>query len=373
MQKNSSKGFITILLIGIIVLGGFLFVGGRNIFRDIKKPVSPEQTYRIDNSSLSMNSEKSLQLDNFGFIALSTNTPTPPGATPTNTPPVTPTNTPPLPRTPSPTPTNPIFPPPATPSPTSPAPTQPFITPPPGVHYCISDIPRDATCECDTRMRAKPGRFCSVTDYCYYDESPDGCADHIRRGCIDTCVEKPIIYLYPTKITMVDVVIKVPGKIVISDPLYPIDGWRNVEAHPDGTLFYQGKKYKELFYESSVSSVLQPKSGVFIPREHLGEKLGEYISQLGLIGTEYKDFMDYWISRLQKLDKPYIFFSIVEKEEKERIDKVTITPQPDTFIEFIAYFKGVDTVFPVIPLVLPQKPQERKGFAAVEWGGLIDR
>ncbi|HVT01646.1 MAG TPA: hypothetical protein VHE53_05480, partial [Patescibacteria group bacterium] len=60
------------------------------------------------------------------------------------------------------------------------------------------------------------------------------------------CVGKPVIYLYPTKPTLVDVSVKTSGRIVVSDPLYPDDGWRSVLANPDGKLIYKNKKYKEL-------------------------------------------------------------------------------------------------------------------------------
>ena len=68
-------------------------------------------------------------------------------------------------------------------------------------------------------------------------------------GTFSICGEKPVIYLYPETKTLVDVSVTTAGEIVVSDPLYPSGGWKNVEAYPDGTLYYQGGKYRELFYE----------------------------------------------------------------------------------------------------------------------------
>ncbi len=190
-------------------------------------------------------------------------------------------------------------------------------------------------------------------------------------NCVAACIDKPVIYLYPTKPTLVDVSVVSPGRIFVSDPLYPTGGWKNVLAHPDGRLLYEAKEYKELYYETAVSKVNPPKTGIVIATANLDEKLGHIVDQLGLRGEEKKEFMDYWIPRLIKLNSPYILFSILDQDEKERLDHVDIYPKPDTFINFIAYFKAVNTPFyPIDPLILPQAPK-RTGFTAVEWGGTI--
>jgi len=54
------------------------------------------------------------------------------------------------------------------------------------------------------------------------------------------------------------------------------------------------------------------------------------------------------------------------------VDKVIITPEPDTFIFFLAYFKPLSQPIQVKPLMLPLEPPKRVGFTAVEWGGTID-
>ena len=186
------------------------------------------------------------------------------------------------------------------------------------------------------------------------------------------CLAKPVIYLYPTKKTLVDVSVETSGEIVVSDPLYPKNGWKNVLAYPDGTLIYQGKKYSELFYESNATNVAKPKQGIYILKSNLKPELSRIITLLGLKNAEKQEFLDYWLSRLNNLNSKYILFSVLEREEKERVDKVNISPKPDTFIAFIAYFKAVDTPTPIQPLILPKNPPQRVGFTAVEWGGTID-
>lgn len=191
-------------------------------------------------------------------------------------------------------------------------------------------------------------------------------------NCETWCYAKPVIYLYPTEPMFVDVSVTVPGEIIVSDPLYPEGGWKNVEAHPDGTLYYQGKKYKELFYESNVDDTRIPTRGLILKTTELREKLSIILTQLGLIKHERAEFIDFWIPRLEDLHTQYIFFSVIDPDEKQRIDHVTITPKPDTMIEFLAYFKGINMPLAPEPLILPKNPPQRIGFTAVEWGGTID-
>lgn len=185
------------------------------------------------------------------------------------------------------------------------------------------------------------------------------------------CVGKPVIYLYPEKPTYVNVEVKTPGEIVVSDPTYPAEGWQQVLATPNGTLHYEDKLYRELFYETNVKEFIKPTNGIIISQSKLQEKLDDLIKQLGLEKGERKEFLDFWVPRLRELNSPYIVFSVLGKQEKEAIDRVIINPKPDTRIEFIAYFKPIYQLQPITPLKLDDRPK-RIGFTAVEWGGILD-
>lgn len=187
------------------------------------------------------------------------------------------------------------------------------------------------------------------------------------------CLGKPVIYLYPTRSTLVSVTVKTEGKIVVSDPLYPPNGWKQILAHPDGTLFYLGKQYRELFYESETRELKRPKAGIVIKSDELETKLLSFIKTLGLTRQdEQQEFLDWWIPKLENLNSPYIFVSILDSSEKKRLDNVEIIPKPDTFIDFVAYFEPRQTDKNPNSLVLPQTPK-RLGFTAIEWGGVIGR
>jgi hypothetical protein len=189
------------------------------------------------------------------------------------------------------------------------------------------------------------------------------------------CEAKPVIYLYPTKPTLVDVTMTMEeGHVLTSDPLYDegFHGWQGVTAYPDGTLSYHQKSYKELFYESAIKDVKAPNNGIIISTNQLKPELVRITTALGLTATEQAEFLSYWLPALNDLHKPYILFSLISDSEKQRIDKVDISPKPDTFIYISAYFKALNQPINIEPLVLPQTPPKRVGFTAVEWGGTIE-
>lgn len=277
--------------------------------------------------------------------------------------------------------------------PTTP-PTSPTIATPPvtqaiptGVGgMCPTDtgirLPGPNSCSCGAYLVDCENQHCAqlipVNDYLHYgtDCSKWGWCDraiHSRQGDGWYCMSKPVIYLYPEQNTLVNVQVKTAGKVVVSDPLYPAGGWQRVLAHPNGTLDYQGKSYTELFYETESSSLSAPQEGIIIPTQNLEEKLREEITLLGLTKVnEQQEFLDWWVPRLQALHSPYILFSVLDASEKARVDNVEILPKPDTFTDFIAYFKPLQKIENVEPLVITPAPQ-RLGFTAIEWGGVIDK
>lgn len=186
------------------------------------------------------------------------------------------------------------------------------------------------------------------------------------------CDAKPVIYLYPQKATLVDVVLTIPGTIPVSDPPYPQQGWQDILALPSGELFYQGKSYPELFYEAAITPTTPPNNGSVVESKDIASELLSIALKLGFTTKEATELVTFWLPRLQELNSPYVHISIFDPETKLAIDKVTITPKPDTFIEHIFYFKALNEKISLPPIPLPATPPERIGFVAAEWGGIID-
>gem|GEM_PF-1351436 len=227
---------------------------------------------------------------------------------------------------------------------------------------CVIDGPAESPDQCCPGVPLclnGPGSSCSISGY---DPSK----------CPNWCDAKPVIYLYPPRPTFVDVSLKVPGEIIVSDPFYPKNGWKNVLAYPNGKLQYQRKTYRELFYEASITPITPPNYGIVVPAANLKASLTEITTKLGLVSDEQQEFLEYWVPRLTDLNTPYVLISVFDLVSKDIIDHVDISPKPDTFIQFIMYYKGLQQPILVNPLEIPAAPK-RVGFTAVEWGGVVDQ
>jgi hypothetical protein len=372
-MRKYQAGWVNVILILVIILVGVALVGGIKKMSflsavdtsDLLKPIikAPQE------------GKKSLQLQTVEFTR-ETPTPTVPNIT---TPP-------------SPTPTTPQGRTPRPPNPgitNNPAPTNP---PPSNDNICVPGTSRSTGCTC--KKEYKEVLWCTGSDvcscpsgstfaecpylrtgYCYFKKDQDGYTTRANHpDCVMSCIDKPIIYLYPTEPTYVDVKLDIPGYVTVSLPHYPeTTGWQNVLALPGGILHYQNASYYSLYYETAVAKTIKPDRGMFIKTENLSTELVELAMRYGLNAFETKEFMDYWLPELVELDMPYIFVSVYNDTEKDEIDKVLFNPYPETFIHFLTYFKGVNAPYSISPLDIPSTPPARVGFTAVEWGGTIDR
>ena len=139
---------------------------------------------------------------------------------------------------------------------------------------------------------------------------------------------KPIIYLYPTEETQVNVQLGNKEQITCSYPKYTT-GW-NVIAQPNGDL-------KDI----------------------------DTNKNLGLTDREAEEFIIYWLPKLEANKYNYIRFAT--REEIDTNMPLTITPEPDTTIRVLMEYKGLENPIEVEEQNLEKT--ERKGFVAVEWGG----
>lgn len=176
---------------------------------------------------------------------------------------------------------------------------------------------------------------------------------------------KPVVYLYPTQPTPVDV--KVGATVTVSDPLYTANGWKNVLAQPNGQLTYQGKAYDSLFWEGQgVGSYPGIVSGTVVKRADAASTIRQQVAEQGLNVKETNDFMAFWESKIP--NKPYIRLTWLSTAEMNTLAPLRVTPKPDTVIRVFLDMDGYDT-----PILLPAQKLTavpRNGFTVVEWGGL---
>lgn len=180
-------------------------------------------------------------------------------------------------------------------------------------------------------------------------------------------IRKPVIYLYPTEETEVSVKLLNAEKITCSYPKY-VDEW-NVLSKPNGDLIdlNTGRNLYSLYYESeSVEKFNVSQEGFVIKGEDSAKFLEEKLEILGLTAREAEEFIIYWLPKLESNKYNYIRFAT--DEEINNNMPLEIKPNPDTIIRVLMTFKGLENPIDVEEQKLI--PPERKGFVAVEWGGI---
>lgn len=183
-----------------------------------------------------------------------------------------------------------------------------------------------------------------------------------------TPVCKPAIYLYPEKKEVVNVKVDTKGVLTLTIPSYPEDGW-TVVVDKNGLITSDKNIYSYLYYESRIPNSLvdKPKEGFVVKKSELGALFNKILPKLGLNEKESKEFKEYWEKVLP--DSPYYFVGVMAKNDLDQIEPISFAPVPDIFIRVRLYFETLDKKVnikePVI--ITPQ----RKGFTAVEWGGML--
>ncbi len=178
----------------------------------------------------------------------------------------------------------------------------------------------------------------------------------------DIQVDKPNIYIYPERITDLNVTLSFPagGRVVKSIPEYG-SGW-NVTVDPDGTI---DGEYGFLFYECSTPDRYQYEKGWVVNRAELETFFRKNLSDFGFVGREIEDFIEWWIPRLKDAK-----FYLVYPQMKEQIEKMAllhISENPDSILRL--FYAVVPSANGNEKLIEPTIPHfEREGFVVTEWG-----
>ncbi len=182
----------------------------------------------------------------------------------------------------------------------------------------------------------------------------------------ETTVDKPVIYLYPTKDTKVDVKLVNSGLLTCSYPKYE-NKW-SVLAKPNGDLTYltTGRSLYSLYYESqSKIDFKVTNEGFVVKGEDTISFLEDKLAILGLNEHEAQEFIIYWLPKLEANKYNYIRFAT--KEEIDFNMPLEVNPNPDSIIRVLMTFKALNEPISVKEQVL--KTPTRDGFVLVEWGG----
>ena len=177
---------------------------------------------------------------------------------------------------------------------------------------------------------------------------------------------KPLLYLYPKKKTKVTVKFEQKDKLTTTYPKYQ-DKWE-VVAKPNGDLKdSKGRYYYGLYWEEKGNHDVDFKEGFYVESKNAIKFLEEKLTKLGFNERESNEFIMYWLPVLEKNKKSLVYFELTE--EREKYSKILITPKPDSLLRVAMHVKKVDKKVNIKEQKLPTF--ERKGFTALEWGGVI--
>jgi len=189
-----------------------------------------------------------------------------------------------------------------------------------------------------------------------------------RSSEFPTLVEKPVIYVYPSQTTMVNIKLDVKGKLLFTYPQY-LNGW-NFTAEPDGTIKMDEKKYHYLFWDGEVEIKYENTNlneGFIVEKENLVKFFEEKLAAMGLNSKETEDFITYWCPRMSINEKNFVHF--IFNEEYDQYASLTIEPKPDKLFRVFMFWSAYNSNgnLQVIEQKLPAF--QRTGFSVVEWGG----
>lgn len=180
--------------------------------------------------------------------------------------------------------------------------------------------------------------------------------------------EKPVLYLYPEDTLAVKVSLELTDhKISHAYPAYG-EGW-NVIATPNGDIIdlVNNRKYYCLFWETEGRKIADNLDrGYVVSGTDVRVFLEDKLEFLGLNYKEANEFLIYWLPKLEVNPYNAIYFAY---DEYEAVSALTISPAPETLIRIMMLYEPLNAPIDLKPQVL-QKAPERKGFTAVEWGGM---
>ncbi len=176
---------------------------------------------------------------------------------------------------------------------------------------------------------------------------------------------KPVLYLYPTMPMMIRVQFQNPNSLTTTYPKYE-DCW-NVFAKPNGDLYtLDSKYYYALYWEEQANHSVDFREGFYVTKESAIPFLEEKLTMIGLNDRERNEFIMYWLPVLEQNEQSLVYFELTR--EREFYSPLLISPKPTSLLRISMHVKKVDGYTPIRPQQFLKF--DRKGFTAVEWGGV---
>ncbi len=183
---------------------------------------------------------------------------------------------------------------------------------------------------------------------------------------------KPVIYLYPTITTDINIKLNYEWKIIADYPKYNNKTkWWKVKAYPDGTLinYDDNLKYSYLFREGDKfpNKPNWDLSEWFVVKwKNTREFLQKTLSKIWLTPKEYNEFIVYWYPLMVNNKYNLIHFA---GQEFTKTAPLTITPKPDSMLRVFMVYKALDKKINIKKQNI--KPFQRNWFSVIEWWGTM--
>ena len=176
---------------------------------------------------------------------------------------------------------------------------------------------------------------------------------------------KPIIYIYPTVETEINVKLWAPENLLHTYPKYNPDKWWNVIAQPSWDLedIDTWRKLYALYREWKNDNITDFDEWFVVAWKDTIPFLEEKLAILWLNEREAEEFIVYWLPQMENNNYNLIRFETIEGQNKNM--PLNIIPTPDTVIRVMMDWKAIDE-----PIDIPEQKlitSERLWFTVVEW------
>ena len=186
-------------------------------------------------------------------------------------------------------------------------------------------------------------------------------------GEFRACLDKPIIYLYLTEETEVNVTLWTPENLSHTYPKYNPVKWWNVIVQPNGDLedIDTWRKLYALYREWITYNADNFEEWFVVKWEDTIPFLEEKLAILWLNEREAEEFIVYRLPQMENNEYNLIRFETRAQQDENM--PLNITPTPDTVIRVMMDWKAIDE-----PIDIPEQElttPERTWFTVVEWWG----
>lgn len=183
----------------------------------------------------------------------------------------------------------------------------------------------------------------------------------------DIPLKKPIIYIYPTVETEINVKLWTPENLSHTYPKYNPEKWWNVIAQPNWDLkdMDTWRKLYALYREWKTYAEDNFEEWFVVKWKDIIPFLEEKLAILWLNERESEEFIVYRLPQME--GNAYNLIRFETKAEQDENMPLNITPKPDTVIRVMMDWKAIDE-----PINIPEQQlftPERTGFTVVEWWG----